>query len=64
MLARCQRGDAKHVIVWKLDRLTRRTRDLLSLVEEVFLAKQVELHWGSGLLSLLYVTVQAGHTRT
>jgi DNA invertase Pin-like site-specific DNA recombinase len=32
------------VIVWKLDRLTRRTRHLLSLVEEVFLARGIELH--------------------
>jgi DNA invertase Pin-like site-specific DNA recombinase len=44
LLERCQRGNAKHVIVWKLDRLTRRTRDLLTLIEEVFLAQQVELH--------------------
>jgi site-specific DNA recombinase len=33
-----------HVIVWKLDRLTRRTRHLLSLVEDLFLAKHIELH--------------------
>ncbi len=32
------------MIVWKLDRLTRRTRHLLSLVEDVLLAHQIELH--------------------
>ncbi len=26
LLARCDRGEVAHVIVWKLDRLTRRTR--------------------------------------
>ena len=36
LLARCDRGEVGHVIVWKLDRLTRRTRHLLTLVEEVF----------------------------
>ena len=44
LLARCNRGEVAHVIVWKLDRLTRRTRHLLSLVEDTFLAKQIELH--------------------
>lgn len=44
LLARCERGEAAHVIVLKLDRLTRRTRDLLTLVETVFLAKRIELH--------------------
>jgi len=44
LLARCDRGDVAHVIVWKLDRLTRRTRHLLSLVEDTFLAKHIELH--------------------
>ncbi len=44
LLERCDRGEVGHVIVWKLDRLTRRTRHLLSLVEDVFLAKQIELH--------------------
>jgi len=34
----------RHVIVWKLDRLTRRTRHLLSLVEDLFLARGIELH--------------------
>jgi len=44
LLARCDRGEVGHVIVWKLDRLTRRTRHLLSLVEDTFLAKRIELH--------------------
>ncbi len=47
LLARCDRGDVAHVIVWKLDRLTRRTAHLLQLVEDVFLAKGIELHSGS-----------------
>jgi len=50
LLERCQRGSVCHVIVWKLDRLTRRTRHLLSLVEDVFLAHQIELHSVSGSL--------------
>ncbi len=44
LLVRCDRGEVGHVIVWKLDRLTRRTRHLLTLVEEVFLASGIELH--------------------
>ncbi|MCX6026878.1 MAG: recombinase family protein, partial [Chloroflexi bacterium] len=44
LLARCERGEAKHVIVWKLDRLTRRTRHLLNLVEDLFLEGGIELH--------------------
>ena len=44
LLERCQDGDVGHVIVWKLDRLTRRTRHLLNLVEDVFLTKGIELH--------------------
>jgi DNA invertase Pin-like site-specific DNA recombinase len=44
LVARCEDGGIGHVIVWKLDRLTRRTQHLLTLVEEVFLAQQIELH--------------------
>ena len=44
LLDRCRHGDVHHVIVWKLDRLTRRTRHLLSLVEDLFLARHIELH--------------------
>ena len=44
LIARCKHGQVNHVIVWKLDRLTRKTRHLLSLVEDLFLARQIELH--------------------
>lgn len=44
LLECCRRGCAGHVIVWRLDRLTRRTRHLLNLVEDVFLARNIELH--------------------
>ncbi len=44
LLECCRRGCAGHVIVWRLDRLTRRTRHLLNLVEDVFLARKIELH--------------------
>jgi DNA invertase Pin-like site-specific DNA recombinase len=44
LLERCRCGEVGHVIVWKLDRLTRRTRHLLSLVEDLFLARRIELH--------------------
>ena len=44
LLAQCKRGAVAHVIVWRLDRLTRRTRHLLSLVEDLFLARKIELH--------------------
>ena len=44
LLERCRAGTVGHVVVWKLDRLTRRTRHLLNLVEDVFLARKIELH--------------------
>ena len=44
LLQRCERGEVGHVVVVKLDRLTRRTRDLLALVDDLFLARQIELH--------------------
>lgn len=44
LLARCDRREVQHVIVWKLDRLTRRTPHLLRLVEDLFLARGIELH--------------------
>ena len=44
LLERCRSGGIGHVVVWRLDRLTRRTRHLLNLVEDVFLAHRVELH--------------------
>ena len=40
----CQQGQVRHLIVYKLDRLTRRTRDLLELVEDVFVANGVCFH--------------------
>src|SRR5437762_9459450 len=43
LLVRCKRGQVKHVIVWKLDRLTRRTRHLLSLVEDLLDRKSTRL---------------------
>ncbi len=44
LVARCERGEVRNVVVVKLDRLTRRTRDLLALVDDLFLARQIELH--------------------
>ena len=44
LVQRCERGEVGHVVVVKLDRLTRRTRDLLALVDDLFLARDVELH--------------------
>ncbi len=44
LVRRCERGEVGHVVVVRLDRLTRRTRDLLALVDDLFLARQIELH--------------------
>lgn len=44
LISRCKRGEVGHVIVWRLDRLTRRTRHLLALVEDLFLSRKIELH--------------------
>lgn len=44
VLERCERGEVGNVVVVKLDRLTRRTRDLLALVDDLFLARKIELH--------------------
>ena len=44
LVARCERGEVRNVVVVKLDRLTRRTRDLLALVDDLFLARHIELH--------------------
>jgi site-specific DNA recombinase len=44
LIAACEAGDVGSVIVVKLDRLSRRTRDLLYLVEDVFQAHDVALH--------------------
>lgn len=40
----CGEGQVEHLIVYKLDRLTRKTRDLLELVEDVFVANEVVFH--------------------
>jgi len=37
-------GFVKHIIVYKMDRLTRRTFDLLYLVEEIFKKNDVQFH--------------------
>jgi DNA invertase Pin-like site-specific DNA recombinase len=44
LIAACQAGEVGAVVVVKLDRLTRRTRHLLALVEDLFLARGIELH--------------------
>ena len=44
LVQRFERGEVGHVVVVKLDRLTRRTRDLLALVDDLFLARHIELH--------------------
>ncbi len=44
LVQRCERGEVRNVVVVKLDRLTRRTRDLLALVDDLFLARHIELH--------------------
>jgi DNA invertase Pin-like site-specific DNA recombinase len=44
LIAACVAGEVAAVIVVKLDRLSRRTRDLLYLVEDVFQARDVALH--------------------
>ncbi len=44
LIQRCERGEVRNVVVDKLDRLTRRTRDLLALVDDLFLAREIELH--------------------
>jgi len=43
LVRRCSHREVGHVVVVKLDRLTRRTRDLLALVD-LFLARHIELH--------------------
>jgi len=44
LIAACQAGEIGAVVAVKLDRLSRRTRDLLYLVEDVFQAHDVVLH--------------------
>ena len=40
----CRDRSVDHLIVYKMDRLTRRTLDLLTLVEEVFKPNKVQFH--------------------
>jgi|LSQX01.2.fsa_nt_gb DNA invertase Pin-like site-specific DNA recombinase len=44
LIGLCEDRQVAHVIVYKLDRLTRRTRDLLYLVDDVFSANGVAFH--------------------
>jgi len=44
LVSLCEAGEVKHLIVYKLDRLTRKTLDLLGLVEHVFVANGVVFH--------------------
>jgi len=44
LVSLCSEGQVRHLIVYKMDRLTRRTRDLLELVEDVFVANGVCFH--------------------
>jgi len=44
LISLCEEGEVSHLIVYKLDRLTRRTRHLLELVEDVFVANNVCFH--------------------
>lgn len=40
----CQKREINHIVVYKMDRLSRRTLDLLTLVEKVFKPNKVEFH--------------------
>ncbi|MFQ6065822.1 MAG: recombinase family protein [bacterium] len=44
LISLCEQGEVSHLIVYKMDRLTRRTRDLLEIVEDVFVANGVCFH--------------------
>lgn len=44
LVSLCEQGEVGHLIVYKMDRLTRKTRDLLELVEDVFVANAVCFH--------------------
>ena len=44
IIALCKKKEIDHLIVYKMDRLTRRTLDLLTLVEEVFKPNNVQFH--------------------
>jgi len=44
VISLCEKKEIKHLIVYKMDRLTRRTLDLLTLVENVFKPNDVQFH--------------------
>lgn len=44
VISLCQAKNINHLIVYKMDRLTRRTLDLLTLVEEVFKPNDIQFH--------------------
>jgi len=44
LMSLCEQGLVNHLVVYKLDRLSRRTRDLLELVEDVFVTNDVVFH--------------------
>lgn len=44
VITQCKDRSVDHLIVYKMDRLTRRTLDLLTLVEEVFKPNNIEFH--------------------
>ena len=44
IISLCKRKKINHLIVYKMDRLTRRTLDLLTLVEEIFKPNNVQFH--------------------
>jgi len=44
IIALCEKKEINHLIVYKMDRLTRRTLDLLTLVEEVFKPNKIQFH--------------------
>ncbi len=44
VISLCKDRSVDHLVVYKMDRLTRRTLDLLTLVEEVFKPNRVQFH--------------------
>jgi len=44
VISLCQEEKVNHLIVYKMDRLTRRLLDLLTLIEEVFKPNKVQFH--------------------
>jgi len=61
----CRRGDIGHVVVYSMDRLSRNTLDLLTVIRDDFQANKVELHSITESLDTgtavgkLYITVRA-----